>query len=141
LTRLGVWGVSSVLIVLLPLVLQGVNGTFLDPSEEVRGGQTTVALAFVRAVSERGELFLLACALTGAIIGEMYNIQDHKLHRLRTVVGVASLLVFTVCAFCFPLAPKLALQIPWFGVQWLAVSIFVSGAGIILTSIDRERHV
>ena len=30
-------------------------------------------IAFLRACSEKGELFLVACALTGAIVGEMYG--------------------------------------------------------------------
>lgn len=138
-TRLIVWGVCSVALALLPPLLQGLDAALISPTSGVIGGTMSPAIAFLRASSEKGELFLISCALTGAIVGEMYGIKYKALDRYKTLVGVFSFLIFATCVFFFPKAAQIVNFSPWFAVQMLAASIVVAGAGIVLASIDREQ--
>lgn len=140
-TRLLVWIVCSVLLALFPPILQGLNATLFEPSVQISGDDASFWLAFLRAASEKGELLLISGALTAAMIGEMYSVEHADLKRWRAIVGVLSLLIFAACVFFFPIAPKIAAKSAWFSVIMLLASVAISGAGVVVASIDREHHV
>lgn len=136
--RLVVWGGCSVLLALFPPMLAGLKAAVL--SSAPNGDAVSRTTVFLRAASDGGELLLLAGALSAAMIGEMIGVEYRPVRIFKVLVVVLCLLIFAGSAYLFPYAKELSSRNEWTSALFLAASIVIAGAGILVSSIDRESN-